>query len=70
MLLSNDILDAIRNKKYSLRKVEPPDLGPLKIITVDNQSVTNCMLSRLIDRRDRMEYSEAEKSEDDDDKHS
>ena len=48
MILNDDILDAIRNKKYSLRKVEPPDLGPLKIVTIDNQSVTNRMLSRLI----------------------
>ena len=70
MILNDDILDAIRNKKYSLRKVEPPDLGPLKIVTIDNQSVTNRMLSRLIDRRIRMEYSDAEESEDDNDKHS
>ena len=69
MILNDDILDAIRNKKYSLRKVEPPDLGPLKIVTVDNQSATNRMLARLIDRRVRMEYSDADESEDDD-KHS
>ena len=70
MILNDDILDAIRNKKYSLRKVEPPDLGPLKIVTVDNQSVTNRMLARLIDRRVRMEYSDAEESENDEDKQS
>ena len=68
MLMNDDILDAIRNKKYSLRKVEPPDLGPLKILTVDNQTISNRMLARLIDRRVRMEYSDAEESEDENDK--
>ena len=27
MILNDDILDAIRNKKYALKKVEPPILG-------------------------------------------
>ena len=53
-----------RNKKYSLRKVKPPDLGPLKILTVDNQTISNRMLACLIDRCVRMEYSDAEESGD------
>ena len=30
MILNDDILDAIRNKKYALKKVEPPILGKIK----------------------------------------
>ena len=52
MLMNDDILDVIKNKKYSLRKVEPPDQGPLKILTVDNQTFSN-----------GMEYSDADESE-------
>ena len=29
MILNDDILDAIRNKKYALKKVEPPILGKI-----------------------------------------
>ena len=65
MILNDDILDAIRNKKYSLRKVEPPDLGPLKILTIDNESSGTKMLKRLIDRRVRMEYSDVESDDED-----
>ena len=65
MLLNDDILDQIRNKKYSLRKVEPPELGPLKVVTVDGTSDATRMLTHLIERRARMEYSDSEDSEDD-----
>ncbi len=59
-----------RNKKYSLRKVEPPELGPLKIVTIDGESHSNRLLASLIDRRLRMEYSDSEDDDDDDDKKS
>lgn len=65
MLLNDDILDQIRNKKYSLRKVEPPELGPLKVVTVDGTSDATRMLTHLIERRARMEYSDTEDDEDD-----
>ena len=46
MILSDDILDAIRNKKYSLRKVEPPMLGPMKIVAIGNVKQLNFEISR------------------------
>ena len=64
MLLNDDILEAIRNKKYSLRKVEPPELGPLKVVTVDGTSDATRMLTHLIERRARMEYSDTEDEDD------
>lgn len=64
MILTDDILDAIRNKKYSLRKVEPPMLGTMRIMAIDNDSSSSQMIARLIQRRVRMEYSDNE-SEDD-----
>lgn len=70
MVLNDQILDAIRNKKYSLRKVEPPMLGPLKIVTASNESNSSRMLASLIHRRVRMEYSDTEDDTDDDDKNS
>ena len=66
MLMTDDILDAIQNKKYSVRKVEPPNKGPLKILTVDNQPFSNQMLARLINRV-RMGYSDSEENEDEND---
>ena len=70
MVLNDQILDAIRNKKYSLRKVEPPELGPLKIVTASNESNSTRMLASLIHRRVRMEYSDTDDSGDDDDRNS
>ena len=67
MVLNDQILDAIRNKKYSLRKVEPPELGPLKIVTASNESNSTRMLASLIHRRVRMEYSDTDDSDDNDD---
>ena len=64
--MNDEILDAIRNKIYSLRKVEPPDQGSLKIVTVDNQKISNQKLARLIDRV-RMGYSDSEENEDEND---
>ena len=29
MFLNDEVLDAIRNKKYTLKKVEPPILGKI-----------------------------------------
>jgi hypothetical protein len=64
------IQDKMYGSQYSLQKVVPPDLGPLKILTGDNQTISNLLLACLIDRRVRMEYSDAEESEDENDKHS
>ena len=37
MILNDDILDAIRNKKYALKKVEPPILG-IKLVNTKQSS--------------------------------
>ena len=55
MILNDDILDAIRNKKYSLKKVEPPMLGPVKIVTYSRE---NNMLVKILDRRPAHAYSD------------
>ena len=44
MSMNDDVLDVIQNKKF-----ERPDQGPLKILTVDNQTFSNGKLAPLID---------------------
>jgi hypothetical protein len=66
MNLNDDILDAIRNRKYSLKKVEAPKLGDIQLGVkphfevgmIDKELGNNQIVIRLLQRRIRMEYSD------------
>ena len=55
MSLNDDILDAIRNRRYSLRHIDKPT----KIQkSNDGDDTSAAILSRILERRIRMEFSE------------
>lgn len=56
MVLNDDILDAIRNRRYSLKHVE--DDGQDKRDSLTTNGTAGNMIARILERRVRMEYSD------------
>lgn len=70
MALNEDILDAIRNRRYSLRQTpQKAPTTPGQDADADDAGTNedNHIIARILHRRLQMEYDQSEEEEDDDD---
>ena len=63
MALNDDILDAIRNRRYSLRRIDKTAPTSLSMKRIDEDSI---FVAKILERRVRMEFSDDSDGDDGD----